>query len=132
MTHTLRLIAAAALLSLATVASAQRYGNVIDKTIAVVGNEMIMISDLEQAILEARSQGGASDEKARCEVLEQMLEQKLFLMQAKMDSLSINQDMVQSQLTQHIDVMRTRLGGDEAVEEVFGKPLYKLRQEWKR
>ena len=132
MTHTLRLIAAAALLSLGTIASAQRYGNVIDKTIAVVGNEMIMISDLEQAILEARSQGGASDEKARCEVLEQMLESKLFLMQAKMDSLTINQDMVQSQLTQHVDVMRTRLGGDEAVEEVFGKPLYKLRQEWQK
>ena len=132
MTHTLRLLAATAFLSLATVASAQRYGNVIDKTIAVVGNEMIMISDLEQSILEARSQGGASDEKARCEILEHMLESKLFLMQAKMDSLSINQDMVQSQLTQHIDVMRTRLGGDEAMEEAFGKPLYKLRQEWKQ
>ena len=132
MKHILRLLLATALLGVSTLATAQRYGKVIDKTIAVVGNEMILISDLEQGIQEARLQGMASDEKARCELLERMLESKLFLLQARLDSLSINQDMVQSQLSQHIDMMRTRLGGDEAVEEAFGKPLYKLRQEWKK
>ena len=132
MKHILRLLLATALLGVSTLATAQRYGKVIDKTIAVVGNEMILISDLEQGIQEARLQGMASDEKARCELLERMLQSKLFLLQARLDSLSINQDMVQSQLSQHIDMMRTRLGGDEAVEEAFGKPLYKLRQEWKK
>ena len=132
MKHTLRLMAAMALLALCTNAAAQRYGKVIDKTIAVVGNEMIKISDLEQEIQMARSQGGASDEKARCELLERMLESKLFLLQARLDSLSVNQDMVENQLAQQIDRMRTGLGGDEAVEEYFGKPLYKLRQEWRK
>ena len=132
MKHTLRLMAAMALLALCTHAAAQRYGKVIDKTIAVVGNEMIKISDLEQEIQMARSQGGASDEKARCELLERMLESKLFLLQARLDSLTVNQDMVESQLAQQIDRMRTGLGGDEAVEEYFGKPLYKLRQEWRK
>ena len=119
MKHTLRLMAAMALLALCTNAAAQRYGKVIDKTIAVVGNEMIKISDLEQEIQVARSQGGSSDEKARCELLERMLESKLFLLQARLDSLSVNQDMVESQLAQQIDRMRTGLGGDEAVEEYF-------------
>ena len=132
MKHTLRLMAAMALLALCTNAAAQRYGKVIDKTIAVVGNEMIKISDLEQEIQVARSQGGSSDEKARCELLERMLESKLFLLQARLDSLSVNQDMVENQLAQQIDRMRTGLGGDEAVEEYFGKPLYKLRQEWRK
>ena len=133
MTHTLRLFAAAALLlGICTTAAAQKYGKVIDKTIAVIGNEMIKISDLEQEIQVARFQGGASDEKARCELLERMMESKLFLMQAKMDSLSINQDMVESQLSQIIDQRRTQLGVDEAVEEYFGKPIYKLRQEWRK
>jgi peptidyl-prolyl cis-trans isomerase SurA len=87
---------------------------------------------LEQEIQVARSQGGSSDEKARCELLERMVESKLFLLQARLDSLSVNQDMVENQLAQQIDRMRTGLGGDEAVEEYFGKPLYKLRQEWRK
>ena len=132
MNHTLKLAAVTALLALCTVASAQRYGKVIDKTVAVVGNEMITISDLEQEIQVSRSQGGSSDEKARCELLERMLESKLFLLQARLDSLSINQDMVESSISQRIDQVRTALGGDDAVEEYFGKPLFKLRQEWRK
>ena len=132
MTHTLRLIAAIALLGVCTAASAQKYGRVVDKTIAVVGNEMIKISDLEQEVQLARSQGGSSDASARCEILERMLESKLFLLQARLDSLSINADMVESSVSQRIDQVRTALGGDDAVEEYFGKPLFKLRQEWKQ
>ena len=132
MNHTLKLVAVTALLALCTGAAAQRYGRVIDKTVAVVGNEMITIADLEQEIQVSRSQGGSSDAKARCELLERMLESKLFLMQARMDSLSINQDMVESSISQRLDQVRTALGGDEAVEEYFGKPMYKLRQEWRK
>ena len=117
MNHTLKLAAVTALLALCTGAAAQRYGRVIDKTIAVVGNETILISDLEQEIQLARSQGGSSDEKARCELLERMLESKLFLKQARLDSLSINPDMVESSVSQRLDQVRTALGGDEAVEE---------------
>ena len=132
MNHTLKLAAVTALLALCTGAAAQRYGRVIDKTVAVVGNEMITISDLEQEIQVSRSQGGSSDEKARCELLERMLESKLFLMQARLDSLSVNQDMVESSVSQRIDQVRTALGGDDAVEEYFGKSMYKLRQEWRK
>ena len=132
MKYSFRVIAAVAFLGICLSAGAQRYGKVIDKTIAVVGNEMIKISDLEQEIQVARSQGGASDASARCELLERMLESKLFLLQAKLDSLTVNADMVESQVGQRLDQVRTALGGDEGVEEYFGKPLYKLRQEWKQ
>lgn len=112
---------------------AQKYGNgLIDKTIAVVGNEMISLSELEQEILYMRMQGMYSDKNMRCEQLERMLENKLFLMQARVDSLSVNQEMVASTLSQRIDAMRTQLGGDDNVEKTYGKPLYKLRQEWKQ
>ncbi len=113
--------------------SAQKYqGGLIDKSIAVVGNEMITISDLEQEIQMMKSQGYASDKNIRCEILEQMMESKLFLMQARIDSLTLNQDQVQAQLTQRMDQVRTALGGDDQVEAYFGKPAYKLRQEWQK
>lgn len=113
--------------------SAQKYqGGLIDKSIVVVGNEMITISDLEQEIQMMKSQGYASDKNIRCEILEQMMESKLFLMQARIDSLTLNQDQVQAQLTQRMDQVRTALGGDDQVEAYFGKPAYKLRQEWQK
>ena len=133
MKNIFKLAAVAATLMLPISGFAQKYGNgLIDKTIAVVGNEMISLSELEQEILYMRMQGMYSDKNMRCEQLEKMLENKLFLMQARVDSLSVNQEMVASTLSQRIDAMRTQLGGDDSVEKTYGKPLYKLRQEWKQ
>ena len=128
-----RLLLSVLLAVLPLAASAQKYaGGVIDKTVAVVGNEVIMISDIEEEVQMMRAQGMSSDRNLRCELLERMMEQKLFLMQARLDSLSINQDMVEGELSQRIDQIRTSLGGDAEVEKYFGKPLYKLRQEWRQ
>ena len=114
-------------------ASAQKYeGGIVDKTIAVVGNEVIMISDVEYEVqMMQYNYGMQSDRKARCEMLENMMASKLFLMQARVDSLVVNNDMVESELTNRLDMLKTNLGSEEAVEKEFGKPIYKLRQEWR-
>ena len=128
-----RLLAAVLFIGLSFIASAQKYGGgVIDKTVAVVGNEVIMISDIEQEVQMMRAQGMASDRNLRCEILEQMMASKIFLMQARLDSLTVNKDMVEGELTQRFDQIRTQLGGDAEMEKYFGKPLYKLREEWKQ
>ena len=113
--------------------SAQQYPDgIIDKTVAVVGNEMISISQIEEEVQIMRAQGMASDRNIRCELLEQMMTSKLFLIQARLDSLTVNNDMVEAELSNRVDNIRTQLGGDENVEKYFGKPLYKLRQEWRQ
>ena len=112
---------------------AQTYPNgLIDKTIAVVGNEMISLSQLEQEILYMRMQGMYSDKNMRCEQLERMMDSKLFLMHARIDSLSVNQEMVNSSLEQRMAQIQTNFGGDDEVEKFYGKPIYKLRQEWRQ
>ena len=125
-------MAAAVLLTVGFSASAQKYNRVVDKTVAVIGNELITLSDVEAEVYMMRAQGMGSDRNMRCEVLENMMTSKLFLMQARVDSLNVNNDMVESELSSRIDELRTRLGGDEAVAENFGKPLYKLRQDWRK
>ena len=124
-------LSAAALLVCFTL-SAQKYKGVVDKTIAVVGGETILLSDIEAEVQQMRASGAGSDRDLRCEVLENMLDAKIFLMQARIDSLSVNNDMVQGNLSQRIDWFRTQLGGDEEMEKYFGKPVYKLRQEWQK
>jgi len=125
-------VAALALAVISVTASAQRYQNgVIDKTIAIVGNEMIMLSQLEEEVQMMSMYGMKSDKNGRCELLESIMSSKLFLMQARLDSLEVNNNMVEQQLSQRMDQVRQQLGGDKQVEEYFGKPLYKLRQEWR-
>ena len=131
MTIVRRIIVAAMLLPLCLGASAQKYNKIIDKSVAVVGNELITISDIEAEVQMMRAQGSGSDRNARCEILEGMMQSKLLLMQARLDSLEISHDMVEAELSDRIDKVRTALGGDDGVEEYFGKPIYKLRQDWR-
>ena len=113
-------------------AAAQKYQGVVDKSVATVGGELITLSDIEQEVQMMQARGMASDRGIRCEILEGMMKTKIFLMQARLDSLTLNQEMVEAQLGQQMDQVRTALGGDEGVESYFHKPVYKLRQEWRR
>lgn len=122
--------AAAALICLPV--SAQKYSNgLVDKAAAVIGNEIIMISDVENEVQMMRAQGLSADRNSRCEVLENVMQSKLFLMQARLDSLSVNRDMVESELSNRLDYFKTRLGGEQEAADYFGIPLYKLRQQWR-
>jgi peptidyl-prolyl cis-trans isomerase SurA len=127
----LKTAAAVVLMCLGVAASAQKYRGLIDKTVAVVGNEMIALSDIESEVTMARAQGQSSDRNMRCELLENVMIDKLFLMQARLDSLEVNADNVENELQNRLDQVRTSLGGDDKVEEYFGKPLYRLRLEWR-
>ncbi len=111
---------------------AQKYNNgLIDKTVALIGNEMIMLSQVENDIQMMGAQGIATDQNTRCEVLERMLSQKLLLNQARLDSLTVNEDYVEMDLEQRIADVTTQLGGEKATEEYFNMPLHKLRGEWR-
>jgi len=130
----LRIAAAAtASMLLSVAASAQKYQNgLIDKTVAVVGNEVIMLSDIEEEVKNMNYGGYMSDKKGRCELLETMMVSKLFLMQARVDSLEVNNDMVESNLDDYMANILTYYGGEEGVEKQYGKTAYKLRQQLRK
>jgi len=124
----LKIFAALALASLCTLASAQRYNGLIDKSVAVVGNEMITLSDVEAQVQAMRAQGMPAN---RCDILEGAMQTKLLIAQARVDSLTVNQDQANAQLEQYVAEMLTRAGGEDELAGYLGKPLYKLRQEWR-
>ena len=130
MNNLLKTAAAVVLMCLGVAASAQKYRGIVDKTVAIVGNEMISLSDVEGQVLAMRAQGAIAE---RCQVLEGMMQSKLFLAQARIDSLEVNQDQVTAQLEQHTAQTLTAVGGEDNLSQYFGnKPLYKLRQEWRQ
>ena len=130
----MRFVAAAvATMAVSAVASAQKYQNgLVDKTVAVVGNEVIMLSDVEEEIKSQQLGGYMSDKTGRCETLENMMVSKLFLMQARVDSIEVNNDMVESNLNDYMANIMTYYGGEEGVEKQYGKSTYKLRQQLRK
>ena len=128
MNNRLKTAAAAVLMCVCAAASAQRYQGIVDKSVAIVGDEMISLSDIEMQVQARRAQGQPTD---RCQILEDMLQSKLFVAQARIDSLEVKHDEVTSQLEQYVAQNLTVMGGEENLVAQFGKPLYKLRQEWR-
>lgn len=125
------LAVAAVLITAAWSLRAQKYDGLIDKTVALVGNSMIQLSQVEGEVQMMQFQGYVSDRNLRCEVLENMMVSKLFYTQAQLDSLSVNPDMVDASLNERVNNILSQLGGEEEVEKYFGKPLHRLRQEWR-
>ena len=124
----LKCAATLALAGLCIAASAQRYRGVIDKSVAIVGNEMISLSDVESQVQAMRAQGLPAN---RCDILENMMQTKLLIAQARVDSLTVSADQVNAQLDQYMAEMMTRAGGEDELANYLGKPIYKLRQEWR-
>lgn len=125
--------AAAACMMFSVAVSAQKYQNgLVDKTVAVIGNEVIMLSDVEEEVKNQYMAGYMSDRTGRCEMLESMMVSKLFLMQARVDSLEINNEMVESNLDDYMANILTYYGGEEGVEKQYGKSVYKLRQQLRK
>ena len=119
-------VAAAILVLSLSAAKAQVYKNgLIDKTVALIGNESILLSQIEEQVQLLIANGGAitDEKKMRCNILEQTLQQKLFLNQAKLDSLQVSSDMVEVELQERVDGVLYRLGGQAQVEAYFHKPL---------
>ena len=124
-------LAAAVLLSCLP-ASAQRYQNgLVDKIVALVGNDAIMLSDIEGEVQMMRVNGLVADRNARCEILEQAMISKLFLTQARLDSLVAPATEIQENLSQRFASITTQLGGEKAMEEYFNKSRYDLERIWR-
>src|ERR1051325_2499165 len=84
--------------------NAQKTGSTqtIDKVVAVVGNEPILLSEIE--IQMHQIQGGVQDpKKVRCYLLDQMIQHKILLSKAKTDSLKVTNEQVESELNRRIE-----------------------------
>jgi len=106
---------------------------VLDGIVAVVGNEIILKSELDyQVQLTAyQSKLDPNDSLLRKRVLEALVDDKLILAQAILDSVTVTDDEVTRQLDSRIQNLEKQLGSDQKVEEVYGMSINKIRSEFK-
>lgn len=104
--------------------------NVIDKIVAVVGEEVILKSDIENEFLHEQGQGLiSSSSNYKAEILEQQLMQKLLVAQAKLDSVTVTEAEVEGEVANRVDYLINNIGSKERLEAYFGKPLDEIKNE---
>lgn len=118
----------AAVTAAATV-SAQPKKVVADKIIAVVGDRIILQSDITNSIADARRNGNPVPENAECAILDQALVSKVLMMQAIKDSLPVTDDEVEADLDLRVREFIRVYGSKEALETMAGKTIYQIKDD---
>ncbi len=102
----------AILLAFTTLISAQTDKKKIDGVAAVVGDYIVLDSDVDKMFIELKSQGVSTADFTRCNVMGKLLEDKLYAHHAIQDSIVVSSDEVESTVNQQIDYMKSQVGGD--------------------
>jgi peptidyl-prolyl cis-trans isomerase SurA len=103
--------------------------NVIDEVIWIVGEEAILRSEVEEERLRAQYEGQSIAGDPYCVIPEQLAVQKLFLHQAELDSIEVNESSVSSQVDMRMNYYISQIGSKEKMEEYFRKSSSEIREE---
>ena len=101
---------------------------VADEVIWVVGDEAILLSDVEQLRAQYEAEGMTLPGNPDCRLPEQIAVQKLFLHQAALDSIEVTEAEISQGVEQQINYWISMIGSKEKLEEYRKMPLTKIRQ----
>jgi peptidyl-prolyl cis-trans isomerase SurA len=106
-------------------------GSVVDKIVAQVGDNIILLSDIEAQKQQAKVSGVAITNNLDCEILEKMMYQQLLVNQAKLDSLIISDENVDAEMENRLRVIENQIGSREKMEEFYGKTVNEIKDEFR-
>ena len=102
--------------------------NVAEEVAWVIGNEPIFKSEIEEQYQQALMERIPIDGNPYCVIPEQMALDKLFLDQARIDTVEVQQSSISSEVENRINFFIANLGSKEKVEEYFRMPMTRLRE----
>jgi peptidyl-prolyl cis-trans isomerase SurA len=123
------LLVVSGLVSMTAFAQAKKM--VADKIIAVVGDKIILKSDIDNSIQDMERQGMEVPANARCLTLEQAMGIKALVLQAEKDSLPVTEEDVAADIDNQIRYFIGAYGSKEKLEEISGKTVYQLKEDFK-
>ena len=126
-----RVLILVAIIAISFNVKAQDEGVVIDKVIAVIGGNVILKSDLESQIVSLRAQGVLIDDNARCEMLEELLFQKLLLHQAALDSVTVSEPEVELEIDRRMSYFIAQIGSEKKLEQYYKKSILEIKEEFR-
>ena len=100
-----------------------------DKIIAVIGDKIVLKSDITNYIEDEKRQGHEVPPDAGCMLLQQMMVRKALMLQAQKDSLPVSDEEIEAELDQRIRYYIGAYGGKEALEQIAGKSIYQIKED---
>ena len=125
----LRSTTLAAAFAAIAVAAIAANNNIVDEVAWMVGDQPIYKSEVEEAYQQMLYEKTPINGDPYCIIPEQLALEKLFLHQADIDTVEVQESMVAQAVEQRINYFITNLGTKEKVEEYFRKPLPEFRQQ---
>lgn len=104
---------------------------VADKIAAVVGDKVILKSDIDNSLLDMQRQGMELPENAGCLTLEQAMGVKALVLQAEKDSIPVSDEEIETDIDNQIRYFMNAYGSKEELERIAGKSIYQLREDYK-
>lgn len=117
------------LFGLTFIANAQPQKAVADKILAIVGDRIILQSDIKNSMLDMQRQGQQLPDSAECLLTQQAMVSKILMLQAEKDSLPVTDDEVEAELDQRIRYFVNQLGSIEELERMAGKTVYQIKDD---
>jgi peptidyl-prolyl cis-trans isomerase SurA len=108
----------------------EEIGTVVDKIVAKVDDYIILKSDVEIAYLELLSRGESAGMETKCKLLEGLVLNKMMVAKAEIDSVVVEDEMVERELDMRMGTIIGQMGGDEKkIEEYYGKTIEEFQSE---
>jgi peptidyl-prolyl cis-trans isomerase SurA len=124
-----RLFFAASSLLFSLAAAAQQKV-VADKIVGIVGDKIVLKSEIFIANEDIKRQGG--QEQDECTILDGMLVQKALVLQAEKDSIPVTEEEIDAEIDQKIRYFISQYGSKEALEQIAGRSVYQMREEFRQ
>lgn len=109
-------------------AVAQGQPQVVDGVAAVVGGDIILKSDIEEQY-DVFNRQNFGDKITYCEVFEELLFQRLLIHHAEIDSVTVSEDEVESNMDRRIQQLIGQMGDQKKLEEFYGKSVPEIKEE---
>ncbi len=125
----LRFIAISTSILLSISSLAQTNEVPIDKIIAKIDDYIILKSELERSYLDFLSRGQLRGTNAKCQILQQLVVNKMLMAQSEIDSIYVDDAEVNSNLDRRMSVIAQQFGGESEIERAYGKSIEQIRSE---
>ena len=126
------LLCSALLLGSLLSARAQSARVLADKIAGIVGDKIVLKSEIINYIDDIKRQGGEVPPNAECFLLEKMMADKALILQAEKDSLPVSDEEVEAELDQRVRYFIMQYGGKEAFEQIAGRTIYQVKEDFRK
>jgi peptidyl-prolyl cis-trans isomerase SurA len=110
---------------------AQPGGRVVNKVVAQVGDNIILLSDIENQKLQAVQAGVETSRDMECAILEELMMGELLINQAKLDSLVVSDEQVDAEMENRLRIIESKIGSRQKLEEFYGKTITQIKEEFR-